>query len=151
VLILPMLLGAFRPLRPDNRICRDMHLMVTGTSFHALYIFHPQVLPSSWFSAPGKNRSGPARCGLGGQKLRAAWVRKHRRGPSTPRYKRCVTRQICEALRQDDDFVGVLTKNTLDKLALMGLRPIVFGAGTLHGTPGQVWRGAPVLFLLSRL
>jgi hypothetical protein len=36
VLILPMLLGAFRPLRPDNRICCDMDLMVTGTSFHAL-------------------------------------------------------------------------------------------------------------------
>ena len=30
---------------------------------------------------------------------------------------------------QDDDFVGVLTKNTLNKLALMGLRPIVFGPG----------------------
>src|ERR1700691_1030710 len=45
---------------------------------------------------------------------------------------------------QDDDLVGVLTKNTLNKLALMGLRPIVFGPGTL-------WRGAPVLFLLSLL
>jgi hypothetical protein len=36
MLILPMLLGAFRPLKPDNRICCDTHLMVTGTSFHAL-------------------------------------------------------------------------------------------------------------------
>jgi hypothetical protein len=32
---LPMLLGAFRPLKPDNRICRDTHWMVTGTAFHA--------------------------------------------------------------------------------------------------------------------
>ena len=45
---------------------------------------------------------------------------------------------------QDDDFVGVLTKNILNELALMGLRPIVFGPGTL-------WRGAPVLFLPSLL
>jgi hypothetical protein len=45
---------------------------------------------------------------------------------------------------QDDDLVEVLTKNTLNELALMGLRPIVFGPGTL-------WRGAPVLFLLSLL
>ena len=37
---------------------------------------------------------------------------------------------------QDDDFVGVLTKNTLNNLVLMGLRPIVFGPGTL-------WRGHP--------
>src|ERR1700685_2681229 len=28
VLILPMLLGAFRPPKPDNRICCDTHLMV---------------------------------------------------------------------------------------------------------------------------
>jgi hypothetical protein len=32
---LPMLLGAFQPPKPDNRICCDTHLMVTGTSFHA--------------------------------------------------------------------------------------------------------------------
>jgi hypothetical protein len=31
-----MLLGAFRPLKPDNRICCDTHLMVTVTYFHAL-------------------------------------------------------------------------------------------------------------------
>jgi hypothetical protein len=36
VLILPMLLGAFRPPKPDSRICCDTHLLVTGTSFHAL-------------------------------------------------------------------------------------------------------------------
>jgi hypothetical protein len=38
-----------------------------------------------------------------------------RTGSSTPRHKRCVTRSICEALRSDDDSVGVLTKNILDK------------------------------------
>ena len=27
---------------------------------------HSKMLASSWFSAPGKDRSGPARCGLGG-------------------------------------------------------------------------------------
>jgi hypothetical protein len=36
VFILPMLLGAFRPPKPDNRISCDTHLMITGTSFHAL-------------------------------------------------------------------------------------------------------------------
>jgi hypothetical protein len=36
VLILPMVFGAFRPPKPDNRICCDTHLIVTGTSFHAL-------------------------------------------------------------------------------------------------------------------
>ena len=30
---LPMLLGAFQPLKPDNRICCDTHLMVMGRSF----------------------------------------------------------------------------------------------------------------------
>jgi len=34
----------------------------------AVTIFHPQVLASSWFSAPGKDRVGHARCGLGGWK-----------------------------------------------------------------------------------
>ena len=34
VLIFPMLFGAFRPPKPDSRICCDTHLMVTGTSFH---------------------------------------------------------------------------------------------------------------------
>ena len=27
---------------------------------------HSKMLASSWFSAPGKDRGGPARCGLGG-------------------------------------------------------------------------------------
>jgi hypothetical protein len=36
VLNLPMLLGAFRPPKTDNRICCDTHLMVMGTSFLAL-------------------------------------------------------------------------------------------------------------------
>jgi hypothetical protein len=34
--ISPMLFGAFRPPKPENRIYCDTHLMVTGTSFHAL-------------------------------------------------------------------------------------------------------------------
>ena len=29
--IYPLLLGAFRPPKPDNRICCDTHSMVTGT------------------------------------------------------------------------------------------------------------------------
>jgi hypothetical protein len=36
MLILPMLLGAFRSPKPENSFCCGMHLMVTGTSFHAL-------------------------------------------------------------------------------------------------------------------
>jgi hypothetical protein len=36
VLILPMPLGAFRPPKPENRICRGTHLMVTSTSSRAL-------------------------------------------------------------------------------------------------------------------
>jgi hypothetical protein len=89
VFILPMLFGAFRPPRPENRIWCDTHLMVTGTSFSCtVIIFHPQVcarslssglivapensdvgaghskmLASSWLSVPGKDRGGPARCG----------------------------------------------------------------------------------------
>jgi hypothetical protein len=47
VLILPMLFGAFRPPKPDTRIYCDMHLMVTGTSFH-------------------QDRGGAARSRLGG-------------------------------------------------------------------------------------
>ena len=45
-LFLPMLLGAFRPPKPDNRICCDTHLMVTGTSFHA-----PAIVPTGWQNA----------------------------------------------------------------------------------------------------
>jgi hypothetical protein len=29
-----MLLGAFRPPKPDNRVCCDTHWMVTSTSLH---------------------------------------------------------------------------------------------------------------------
>jgi hypothetical protein len=36
VLIIPMLLGAFRPPTSDHRISRETHRMVTGTSFHAV-------------------------------------------------------------------------------------------------------------------
>jgi hypothetical protein len=116
VLILPKLLGAFRPLKPE----------VFG---------------------PGKKRSGPARCGLGGRKapsslgkISTAEVLRLRATSAMSRDK-SVRRSA-----QDDDFVGVLTKHPkqVNKLALMGLRPIVFGPGTL-------WRGAPLLFLPSLL
>jgi hypothetical protein len=51
-------------------------------------------------------------------------------GSSTPRHKRCVTDKSVRRSAQDDDFVGVSTKNILNKLALMGLRPVVFGPRT---------------------
>jgi hypothetical protein len=106
--LIPMLLGAFRPPKPGNRICCDTHLMVTGTSFHALYVKracmaaenvdvctgHSKMVASSWFSAAGKTVTGSVV-----EKLQAARVIKHRRGPSTPRHKRCVTRSIGEGLR----------------------------------------------------
>jgi hypothetical protein len=43
-------------------------------------------------------------------------------GSSTPRHKRCVTDKFVRRSAQDDDF-GV-------SLALMGLRPVVFGPRT---------------------
>jgi hypothetical protein len=46
---------------------------------------------------------------------------------------------------QDDDFVGVPTKNTLNKLALMGLCPVFSSQVRSHGKPGQVGEpGSPV-------
>ena len=39
--------------------------------------------------------------------------------PSATRHKRCVTDKSVRRSAQDDDFVGVLTRNVLDKLALM--------------------------------
>jgi hypothetical protein len=44
-------------------------------------------------------------------------------GSSTPRHKHCVTDKSVRRSAQDDDFVGVSTKNTLNKLALMGRSP----------------------------
>jgi hypothetical protein len=52
------------------------------------------------------------------EKPGAARVIKHRRGPSTPRHKRCVTRSICERSAQDDVFVRGLKKNIPSKVAL---------------------------------
>ena len=51
--------------------------------------------------------------------------------------KRCITRKSVRRSAQDDESVGVLTKNILDKLALMGLRPFLFGPCTLaRALPG---------------
>ena len=38
---------------------------------------------------------------------------------------------------QDDDFVGILTKNIQNKLALMGLRPVVLGPTYAEATSGS--------------
>jgi hypothetical protein len=35
---------------------------------------HSKMLASPWFSAPGKNRGGPAGAGSVVEKLRTAWV-----------------------------------------------------------------------------
>jgi hypothetical protein len=72
----------------DNRICCDTLFIVTDTSFKLLV------------SATGTNRSGsrPAR-GSMVESSDQYRQNKHRRGPSTPRQKRCVMRSICEALR----------------------------------------------------
>ena len=55
MLILPMLFGAFRPPKPENRILLRYALDGHG------YIFSCTVII---FSAPGKDRGGSARCGL---------------------------------------------------------------------------------------
>jgi hypothetical protein len=91
------------------------------------------------------------------EKLRAAWVRQARRGslgysrdrlfdsapPGVLSRDKTVRRSA-----QDDDFVGVSTKNILNKLALMGRSPpllsrnrnsflqIIFGPRTLRRTWG---------------
>jgi hypothetical protein len=53
---------------------------------------------------------------------------KHPRGPSTPRHQSSVShdRSVTRSA-QDDDFVGVLTKNIQNKLALMGHSPGLAG------------------------
>ncbi len=69
---------------------------------------------------------------------------KHRRGPSTPRHKSCASDQSARRFAQDDDSVGVSTKNSLDKLALMGFGQSVSAEVRSHGKPGQVGEpGAP--------
>jgi hypothetical protein len=70
MVILPMLFGAFQPPRPHRA---------------AHYGFFPAAENHQirlW--------------GFVVEKLRAASEHKHRRGPSTPRHKRCVTRSIGE-------------------------------------------------------
>jgi hypothetical protein len=73
VLILPMLFEPFRPPKPENRIFPRYALDGHGYIFSCtVIIFHPQVSARSlnlglilrMFSAPGKDRGGPARCGL---------------------------------------------------------------------------------------
>jgi hypothetical protein len=86
VLILPMLLGAFRPPKPENRIGRgyvlDHAYLVSGTRI----IFHPRVC------------SRRTKTVLTGKPVRSSalrWLKsskqhgqdKHRRDPSTPRHK----------------------------------------------------------------
>src|ERR1700689_3634360 len=50
----------------------------------------------------------------------AGMRRKHRRGPSAPRHSAVSRDQSVRRSAQDDDSVGVLTENILDKLALIG-------------------------------
>jgi hypothetical protein len=100
-----MLLGAFRPPKPDNRICCDTH---------------SKMLASSWFLASGKNER-PASVV---EKLRAAWVHKAPPGSFDSAPPSAVSRdQSVRRSAQDDDFAGVLAKNIADKLALMGRSP----------------------------
>jgi hypothetical protein len=73
MLILPMLLGAFRPPKPDNRTCCDTHLMVMLLDTEKQVACnanvkrarmaaedldggagHTKMLARSWFSAPGE-------------------------------------------------------------------------------------------------
>ena len=67
-------------------------------------------------------------------------------GSSTPRHKRCVRDQSVRRSAQDDDSVGVLTKNILDKLALYGInRPSAVGRKAMpQGLSG--YRGERHLF-----
>jgi hypothetical protein len=58
------------------------------------------------FSTTEARQQGPLQYQLGKnrahevvKKLQAAWAIKHRRGPSTPRYKRLCNAMGCEALR----------------------------------------------------
>ena len=85
MLNLPMLLGAFRPPKPENRICCDTHLMVMlhdtekqvagnanvkracmAAENVEVAAGHNEMLASSWFSAPGEERRGTAGAGFGG-------------------------------------------------------------------------------------
>src|ERR1700733_2155373 len=79
VLNLPMLLGAFRPPKPDNRICCDTHRMVTYISSSTVIILHPQLCAWSLNSGiDGANKVQllcPSGAGSVVEKLRAAWVK----------------------------------------------------------------------------
>ncbi len=71
---LSMLLVPFQPREPENRSCCGTYLMVTGDIFSCTVIIQ-QVRA---VLVPGKVRS--ARFVV--EKVRAAWVNTHRRGPS---------------------------------------------------------------------
>ena len=43
MVILPMLLGAFRPPKPDNRMCRDTHLWLLVHLFMHCNHLYPQI------------------------------------------------------------------------------------------------------------
>jgi len=107
--MLPMLFGAFRPPKLDN--------VDLGAG-------HSKMPTSFWLSAPEKACDGSARCGLGGWKapnsmgnISTAEVLRLRATSAASRD------QSVKRSAQDDDSVGVLTKNNLSESALIGHRP----------------------------
>ena len=109
MLIFPMLFGAFQPLRPHRaarsqiqRPCTDLGMEDDYMKrFTRDYQAPSQQIPLSGFGG----RKAPRSMGK---------TNTPRSFDSAP-HKRSVTRSICERSAQDDDFVGVLTKNILDK------------------------------------
>jgi hypothetical protein len=71
VLILPMLLGAFQPPKPDNKIRCGSHLMVTRTSFtHCNLLLSPCLCRvfELEIDRTDETVAGPAGAGFGGLK-----------------------------------------------------------------------------------
>jgi hypothetical protein len=131
VLVLPMLLGAFRLLKPDNRICCDTHLMVTGIVFMHCNHLPSQVCSKSLNSGlivrmrlPGKTVAGPPGVGSVVEKLRTAWVRQAQPGSFDSAPPKAVSRdKSVRRSAQDDDFVGVLTKKHPKRVGSYGTCP----------------------------
>jgi len=130
VLILPMLLGAFQPPVSHRGTCYVRRLHLPSCHTGTLYIdvtgnLHLRVMSGFCgrnLRAACENQEPPRFLRLrSGQALRLRATSAVSRGQSVRRST------------QDDESVGVLTKNTLNKLAFMGPCPGFSPSPTTHG------------------
>jgi hypothetical protein len=102
VLILPMLLGAFQPTSPHRAGANSKTLHTAGDGRRL------QCMKRCTHDHPVRIATDPVVGFRWSKRSEQHGQNKHRRGPSTPRHKGCVSRdKSVRRCAQDDDSVGV--------------------------------------------